>query len=128
MPDEYSQLVYPEIEPMKRKTAPHMGRAVKKVARQQGYNATTLAPLLKMSASPMSKVFRRPFLHSVLLLRLCNALDYDFFALLCRCSKEPPFETSEYEVRIKELERENTSLRKENGMLQKMVELLEKKN
>lgn len=108
---------------------PHMGKLVKKVAAEKSLNATTLSALLDNRPKPsgITRMFRRPFFHTVLLFRLRRVLDYDFFAQLCRCSREPPIETASYELRIKELEQENASLRKENEMLQKMVTLLEKK-
>lgn len=113
---------------------PHMGKLVKKVAAEKGLNATTLSALLDNRPAPgsVSRLFGRPFFHTVILFRLRRALDYDFFAHLCRCPKEDTEavkgEAVKLEGQIKELEKENEGLKKENGMLQKMVRLLEKKD
>ena len=77
-----------------------MGKLVKKVAAENGLNATTLSALLDNRPKPsgITRIFRKPFFHTILLFRLRRVLDYDFFAHLCHCSKEPPVETASYEL------------------------------
>ena len=109
-----------------KKKAPHMGRMVRKVAAEKGLNATTLAPLLKQSPGSISKVFKRPFLHSTLLMRLERVLEYDFFIHLCTCPKDLPEPDTEKDKRIAELEKENKQLIKQNEMMEKVIDLLGK--
>lgn len=115
---------------MKRNKVQNMGKLVRQVAAEKGLKAPDLALLLKQSPSSVNRMFRSPFLHEKLLLRLCNALEYDFFAHLCQCPRESveavKGEVVKLEGRIGELEKENEVLKKENGMLEKMVRLLEK--
>jgi plasmid maintenance system antidote protein VapI len=60
-------------------TEPHIGNIIKKELRQQGRSITWLASQINCSRENLYKIFRRNWIHTDMLLRISNALDYDFF-------------------------------------------------
>ena len=63
---------------------PHIGNLIKEELAQQGRSITWLAKQLGYSRQHVYKLFRRKWIYTDLLLKICDLLDYDFF----RCFSE----------------------------------------
>ena len=64
-------------EPMNEE--PHIGKLIKEELARQGRGITWLATQLNYSRQYMYKLFRRKWIYTDLLLKICDILDYDFF-------------------------------------------------
>lgn len=58
---------------------PHIGRLIKAELARQGRSVTWLAAQLNYSRQYLYKLFRRKWIYTDLLLKICDILDYDFF-------------------------------------------------
>ena len=63
---------------------PHIGNLIKDELARQGRSITWLAKQLGYSRQHVYKLFRRKWIYTDLLLKICDILDYDFF----RCFSE----------------------------------------
>ena len=63
---------------------PHIGKLIKAELARQGRSITWLATQLGYSRQYMYKLFRRKWIYTDLLLKICDLMDYDFF----RCYSE----------------------------------------
>lgn len=61
------------------KEEPHIGNLIKAELARQGRSITWLANQLNCSRQNAYKIFRRKWIYTDLLLRICVILDYDFF-------------------------------------------------
>ena len=57
----------------------HIGKLIKAKAKEQGRTITWMAKQLDYSRENMYKIFRRKWIYTDLLLKICDLLDYDFF-------------------------------------------------
>ncbi|MBR5435134.1 MAG: helix-turn-helix transcriptional regulator [Bacteroidales bacterium] len=60
-------------------TEPHIGNIIKQELQRQGRSITWLASQINCSRENLYKIFRRSWIHTDMLLRICDALNYDFF-------------------------------------------------
>ena len=68
------------VSSMKKNTEePHIGKLIKAKAKEQGRTITWMAKQLDYSRENMYKIFRRKWIYTDLLLKICDLLDYDFF-------------------------------------------------
>ena len=58
---------------------PHIGKLIKGELERQGRSITWLAAQLNYSRQYMYKLFRRKWIYTDMLLKICDLLDYDFF-------------------------------------------------
>lgn len=58
---------------------PHIGKLIKAELARQGRSITWLAAQLNYSRQYVYKLFRRKWIYTDLLLKICDLLDYDFF-------------------------------------------------
>jgi len=58
---------------------PHIGHLIKEELHRQGRSITWLAEQLGCSRQNAYKLFRRKWIYTDLLLKICDILDYDFF-------------------------------------------------
>lgn len=58
---------------------PHIGKLIKAELARQGRSVTWLAAQLNYSRQYLYKLFRRKWIYTDLLLKICDLLDYDFF-------------------------------------------------
>ena len=58
---------------------PHIGKIIKAELARQGRSITWLAAQLNYSRQYVYKMFRRKWIYTDLLLKICDILDYDFF-------------------------------------------------
>jgi lambda repressor-like predicted transcriptional regulator len=59
---------------------PHIGKLIKAELARQGRSITWLAMQLGYSRQYVYKLFRRKWIYTDLLLKICDLLDYDFFS------------------------------------------------
>lgn len=59
----------------------HIGQAIESVLREQGRSASWLAGQLHCDRTNVYKIFKRASIDTVLLQRIADALDFDFFSL-----------------------------------------------
>ena len=57
----------------------HIGKIIKAELTRQGRSITWLAEQLNYSRQYVYKLFRRKWIYTDLLLKICDILDYDFF-------------------------------------------------
>lgn len=57
----------------------HLGELVKTELRRQGRSITWLASQISCTRENLYKVFRRPWIYTDLLFKICDALNHDFF-------------------------------------------------
>ena len=71
---------------------PHIGNLIKEELHRQGRSITWLAEQLNYSRQYVYKLFRRKWIYTDLLLKICDILDYDFFKCFSdyRNSKKQP--------------------------------------
>ena len=58
---------------------PHIGKLIKAELARQGRSITWLAAQLGCTRQNAYKIFRRKWIYTDLLLKICDILDYDFF-------------------------------------------------
>jgi plasmid maintenance system antidote protein VapI len=58
---------------------PHIGNIIKTELARQGRSITWLAAQLGCSRQNAYKIFRRKWIYTDLLLKICDIMDYDFF-------------------------------------------------
>lgn len=61
------------------KEEPHIGNLIKAELARQGRSITWLANQMNCSRQNAYKIFRRKWIYTDLLLKICGILDYDFF-------------------------------------------------
>ena len=57
----------------------HIGNRIKQVLKQQGRNITWLALQVNCSRENLYKIFKRSWIHTDMLQKICVALNHDFF-------------------------------------------------
>ena len=71
--------LYINLKPMPTLEAPHIGRLIKEELARQGRTVTWLAAQLQCSRQNVYGIFENPWIYSDMLLKISDALDYDFF-------------------------------------------------
>ena len=61
---------------------PHIGNLIKQELKRQGRSITWLARQIHCSRENLYKIFRKHWINTDMLLRISDALNYDFFKLL----------------------------------------------
>ena len=67
---------------------PHIGKLIKAELARQGRSITWLATQLGYSRQHVYKLFRRKWIYTDLLLKICDLLNYDFFKCYSDCLRE----------------------------------------
>ena len=69
----------PNFKDMTTQEAPHIGHLIKEELARQGRTVTWLAAQLKCSRQNVYGIFENQWIYSDTLLKISDALDYDFF-------------------------------------------------
>ncbi|MBO7055563.1 MAG: XRE family transcriptional regulator [Bacteroidales bacterium] len=59
----------------------HIGKEIKRIVKEQGRQTQWLAEKLNYDRNNIYDIYKRRYIDTGVLLRLSNALEYDFFAL-----------------------------------------------
>lgn len=59
----------------------HIGKEIKRIVKEQGRQTQWFADKLNCNRNNIYDIYKRPYIDTDVLLRISNALDYDFFAL-----------------------------------------------
>ena len=59
----------------------HIGKEIKRIVKEQGRQTKWLADKLNYDRNNIYDIYKRRYIDTGVLLRISNALDYDFFAL-----------------------------------------------
>lgn len=59
----------------------HIGEEIKRIVKEQGRQTQWLADKLNCDRNNIYDIYKRRYIDTGVLLRISNALDYDFFAL-----------------------------------------------
>ena len=105
--------------------AAQIGNVIKKVMEDKRISSSELASRLGVHPGSISRLFNYKHMHSSLLQKLSQALGHDFFKYF---SQEIKIEKSEMEKQSDLYKKELEQLRKENGYLKQINELLTKNN
>ena len=102
-----------------------IGSVIRKVMEDKKISSSELASRLGVHPGSISRIFNYKHMHSSLLAKLSQALGHDFFKYF---SQDIRVERSEGEKQIEQIKKEMEVLRKENGYLKQINELLTKSN
>jgi transcriptional regulator with XRE-family HTH domain len=98
-----------------------IGSVIKKVMEDKRVSPSELASRLGVHPGSISRIFNYKHMHSSLLQKLSQALGHDFFKYF---TQDIRVERPEAEKRMEEIKTEMELLRKENGYLKQINELL----
>ena len=102
-----------------------IGSIIKKVVEDKKISPSELASRLSVHPGSISRIFNYKHMHSSLMQKISQALGHDFFKYF---SQDIRVERSETDKQIDLMRREMDQLRKENGYLKQINELLTKQN
>ena len=71
--------LYPKLKDMTTQEAPHIGHLIKEELARQGRSTRWLAEQIGCTRQNMHYLLNRSFIYTDLLLKISDALDYDFF-------------------------------------------------
>ena len=97
----------------------HIGRTLRKLLRHKNMTTAELGKMIGYNNSAVSKMLRKPYLHSKVMLDISNALQHDLFQYLYQPGELPA---------NKQLMQENEQLKKEMQALLKEIKYLKKIN
>ena len=100
-----------------------IGNIIKTIMEEKRVSASDLASRLGVHPGSISRIFNYTHMHSSLLSKLSQALGHDFFKYF---SQDIRVEKSSADKQLDELNKELEALRKENGYLKQINELLNK--
>jgi transcriptional regulator with XRE-family HTH domain len=103
--------------------AVQIGSVIKKVMEEKRVSPSELASRLGVHPGSISRIFNYKHMHSSLLQKISQVLGHDFFKYFTQDIK---VERPASDKQIDELRRELDILRKENGYLKQINELLNK--
>jgi transcriptional regulator with XRE-family HTH domain len=98
-----------------------IGSVIKKVMEDKRVSPSELASRLGVHPGSISRIFNYKHMHSSLLQKLSQALGHDFFKYF---TQDIRVERPEAEKQVEEIKKEMELLRKENGYLKQINELL----
>jgi transcriptional regulator with XRE-family HTH domain len=102
-----------------------IGSIIKKVMEEKNVSTSELASRLGVHPGSISRIFNYKHMHSSLLQKLSQALGHDFFKYF---TQDIRVERPASDKQMEDLKKELDTLRKENGYLKQINELLSKKN
>jgi len=103
----------------------HIGKTLRKVMQRKGISTIELGKMIGRDDSAVSKMLRKPYLHSKVMIDISSALGHDLFQYLYQPGEWPANKALKQQVQ--ELEKENETLKKENELLKEVNALLKKK-
>lgn len=101
--------------------AVQIGSVIKKVMEEKKVSSTELASRLGVHPGSISRIFNYRHMHSSLLQKLSQALGHDFFKYF---TQDIRVERPEADKQLDEMRKEIEALRKENGYLKQINDLL----
>ena len=102
-----------------------IGNVIKKVMEEKNVSSSELASRLSVHPGSISRLFNYRHMHSSLLQKISQALGHDFFKYF---TQDIRVERPESDKQIEILRKDIEQLRKENGYLKQINELLTKQN
>ena len=105
--------------------AVQIGTIIKKVMEEKNVSSSELASRLSVHPGSISRLFNYRHMHSSLLQKISQALGHDFFKYF---TQDIRVERPESDKQIEILRKDIEQLRKENGYLKQINELLTKQN
>jgi len=102
-----------------------IGSIIKKVMEEKNVSPSELSSRLGVHPGSISRIFNYRHMHSSLLQKLSQALGHDFFKYF---SQDIRVERPESEKQIEQLRKEMETIKKENGYLKQINELLTKQS
>jgi DNA-binding Xre family transcriptional regulator len=107
----------------------HIGKLVAKVVKEKGIKPIVLADKIHTSKQNLNHIFKRENIDTAILLKLCSALDYNFFVHYCEGELLSPNIKQEIAFLKQELKKANNKfdeVNKEVAYLKKINQLQEK--
>ena len=101
-----------------------IGSVIKKVMEEKNISSSELASRLGVHPGSISRIFNYRHMHSSLMQKISQALGHDFFKYF---TQDIRVERPESEKQLDQLRKEIEVLRKENGYLKQINELLTNK-
>ena len=105
--------------------AVQIGSVIKKVMEEKNVSSSELASRLGVHPGSISRLFNYRHMHSSLLQKISQALGHDFFKYF---TQDIRVERPESDKQIEIMRKDIDQLRKENGYLKQINELLTKQN
>jgi transcriptional regulator with XRE-family HTH domain len=102
-----------------------IGKEIKRVMDEKGLSVSDIAARLAVHPGSLSRIFNYKHMHTALLQKFSQALSHDFFKYF---SQEIRIEKPESDKQTDLLRKEIEQLKKENGYLRQINELLTKNN
>ena len=102
-----------------------IGSVIKKVMEDKNISSSELASRLGVHPGSISRIFNYRHMHSSLIQKISQALGHDFFKYF---TQDIRVERPESEKQIELLRKDIEALRKENGYLKQINELLNKQS
>lgn len=103
----------------------YINNYIKERMKELHVRPSDLSRLLNMTKGGITSLLRRKTMQCDLLMKVCVALEHDFFRLYCDCPAIS--EEGALEQENAQLKRELEECRKEMGYLKKLVEVYERK-
>lgn len=103
----------------------HIGKTLRKLLQHKNVTTSELGKVIGRNKSAVSKMLRKPYLHSKVMLDISNALQHDLFQYLYQPGEWPA--NKQLLKENEQLKKEMQILIKENEYLKKINELMEKR-
>lgn len=107
----------------------HIGKLIAQIIKEKGVKLTVLAEQIHTSKQNLNHIFKRESIDTNILLKLSNALEYNFFVHYCEGNLLSPVakqeiaylkqELKKVAVKFEEANKEIGYLKKINGLLEK---------
>ncbi len=107
----------------------HIGKLIAKIVKEKGIKPIVLADKIHTSKQNLNHIFKRENIDTAILLKLCSALEYNFFLHYCEGELLSPNIKQEIAFLKQELKKTNIKLEetnKEISYLKKINQLQEK--
>ncbi len=107
----------------------HIGKLISKVLKEKGIKSTELAEKIHTSKQNLNSIFKREHIDTSILLKLCSALQYNFFLHFCEGELLSPSVKQEIAFLKQELKKANVKIDSANKEITylKKINLLQDK-
>jgi DNA-binding Xre family transcriptional regulator len=107
----------------------HVGKLVSKVLKEKGIKSIELADRIHTSKQNLNNIFKREHIDTSILLKLCAALEYNFFLHFCEGELLSPTVKQEIAFLKQELKKANAKIDEANKEITylKKINLLQDK-
>ncbi len=103
----------------------HIGKTLRKLLRRKSLSTKELGDMIGLDDSSVSRMLRKKYLHSKVMLDISSALSHDLFQYLYQPGEWPA--NKALQKKVEKLEHENGELKKELQYLKEINEMLKNK-